>query len=79
MIGSGGAGGGGGRLLVGCRIHGQLAHVLVWMKDDDIDLGREETEERHVGGQRDGHAKRGDLDLQTLRSDGAKSDVRGVM
>lgn len=63
VIGSGGTSGGSGRLLVSRRVHGQLSNVLVGMEDDNVDLGREKTEERHVGRQRDRNAQRCDLDL----------------
>ena len=63
MVGRGGGHTRGGGLLVGGTVHGELAHVLVGMEDDDVDLGREKAKQRHIGTQRNGHAQSGDLDL----------------
>ena len=38
------------------------------MKDNDVDFGREQTEQRDVGGQRDGDAKCGHLNLEERES-----------
>ena len=59
------AGGARGRHLVGGWVHDQFAHVLLRLEDDDVHLGHEQTQQRHRGAERDGHAQRRDLDLRT--------------
>ncbi len=52
------------RLLVRGAVHRQLAHVLLRLEDDDVHLGREEAQQRHVRRQRDRDAQRCRLDLK---------------
>lgn len=57
------------RLLVLGRVDGEtsLSHVFVRLEDNDINLGREETEQSYGGTQADGHAQRRYLDLNTRK------------
>jgi len=61
---------GGGRQLsdagrVRRRVHRQLAHVLVRLERDHVQLGTEETDEGDGRTETDGHAQRHQLDLTT--------------
>lgn len=78
-------GAGAAALLLERAAHADLAaYILVRLEDDDVDLGRVETDEGDGRAQADGHAERGDLRLVGVAGakvdghEGEPDDARGI-
>ncbi len=49
------------------RVHGESTNVLLWMDENDVELGRVQAEQGHVRAQADRHTQCRHLDLNTRK------------
>jgi hypothetical protein len=57
------------------RIHGESTNVLLWMDENDVELGRVQAEQGHVRAQADRHAQCRHLDLNTRTGECRHQDL----